>query len=466
MKTLALILFLILGLICFNAYADLEVDGTATVTGFKMVTGTAEGKVLTSDLNGVGTWRVLPASAGILSVTGTNGIISNTVSRNVTLQADATYLQRRVNGSCTAGNSIRVVNADGTVTCEAVGGGSNNWTLGGTNLYTHDVDLGQNWKVGIGTNTPSQKLSINGNLELSNSSNPRIIYLGSDKFIQQIGSGNTFLGIGAGSNTPTNPGVVDYNTGIGFNALFNNRGVTGQSSGDRRGAYNTAEGAYALYSNTTGYHNAAVGYEALRSNVSGADNAALGYQAGYSATGDKNVFVGYQAGYSETGSNKLYIANSATPLIYGDFVAGVVGIGTTTPGSYRLYVNGDLAVNSAATDKTGGGLWGVLSDARLKDVAGEFDYGLDKVMQLKPVRFHYKKDNPAGADSSKEYVGFVAQDVLEIIPEAVRQNDKGYLVIDSDSIFWSMLNAIKKLKLENDDLKQRIDILESSKAVK
>jgi hypothetical protein len=37
----------------------------------------------------------------------------------VTLDADTTYLQRRVSGTCAAGSSVRVINADGTVTCEA-----------------------------------------------------------------------------------------------------------------------------------------------------------------------------------------------------------------------------------------------------------------------------------------------------------------------------------------------------------
>ena len=37
-----------------------------------------------------------------------------------TFSADTTYLQRRVIGDCGAGNSIRVINADGTVSCDAI----------------------------------------------------------------------------------------------------------------------------------------------------------------------------------------------------------------------------------------------------------------------------------------------------------------------------------------------------------
>ena len=65
-------------------------------------------------------------------------------------------------------------------------------------------------------------------------------------------------------------------------------------------------------------------------------------------------------------------------------------------------------------------------------------------MKLTPVRYRYKDDNALGIQDREEHVGFVAQEVQKIIPEAVKENDKGYLLVNNDPILWTMLNAIKE----------------------
>lgn len=59
----------------------------------------------------------------ITKVTAGTGLSGGGLSGDVTLSADTTYLQRRVGSACAAGQAIRAVNADGTVTCESVSGG-------------------------------------------------------------------------------------------------------------------------------------------------------------------------------------------------------------------------------------------------------------------------------------------------------------------------------------------------------
>jgi hypothetical protein len=38
----------------------------------------------------------------------------------------------------------------------------------------------------------------------------------------------------------------------------------------------------------------------------------------------------------------------------------------------------------------------------------------------------------------------VAQEIQKVIPEAVTENSKGYLLVNNDPIIWTMLNAIKE----------------------
>ncbi len=83
-------------------------------------------------------------------------------------------------------------------------------------------------------------------------------------------------------------------------------------------------------------------------------------------------------------------------------------------------------------------------------------------MQLQPLRYEYKRDNALGLKSSGEHIGFGAQSVQKIIPEAVSKNDKGYLLVNNDPILWTMLNAIKEQQKEIAELKGEVQRLRNN----
>jgi hypothetical protein len=134
--------------------------------------------------------------------------------------------------------------------------------------------------------------------------------------------------------------------------------------------------------------------------------------------------------------------------------AGSVGIATTAP-------TDTLSVNGTAS-KPGGGSWAVFSDERLKNIKGVFNRGLNTVMQLQPVRYEYKPDNALGLKRLGENIGFGAQALQKVIPEAVTTSENGYMMVNNDPIIWAMLNAIKEQQNEISALKKEVRQLKAA----
>jgi len=173
------------------------------------------------------------------------------------------------------------------------------------------------------------------------------------------------------------------------------------------------------------------------------------------STATRNTNIEYQQG----GTNKWFEGNDASNdrfrlansnangnvEVLTVLQTGNVGIGTNAP-TDKLSVNGTAS-------KPGGGTWAVFSDERLKSIKGPFSSGLKAVMQLQPLRYEYTQNNALQIDSPGEHIGFGAQAVQKIIPEAVTSNSQGYLMVNSDPILWTMLNAIKEQQKEIEQLK-------------
>ncbi len=254
------------------------------------------------------------------------------------------------------------------------------------------------------------------------------------------GCGNTFLGTNAGYNNTAG----NENTSVGTAAGQRNQiGIQNTSVGHTAGLYNAASfgtfvGYRAGFNNTSGANNTFLGWNAGGANTTGGYNTFLGRSAGYkNVTGKQNVFLGYAAGYYETGSSKLYISSStaAFPLIYGDFSAALVaingklGVGVQAP-AYPLHMaSGALC--------TTGGVWTDASSRSLKENirALSAEDAQEALAQLAPVRFNYK------ADTSEECLGFIAEDVPELVAIGDR---KGLSSMDIVAVLAKVLQEQQK----------------------
>ncbi len=112
-----------------------------------------------------------------------------------------------------------------------------------------------------------------------------------------------------------------------------------------------------------------------------------------------------------------------------------------------------MSLNNSGTLTVTGDIvaYGSPSDKRLKENIKPIESALDKAMKLQGVTFDWKKSE--SILDIKEDIGFIAQDVQKIIPELVRENKDGMLSMRHQGIAPILLEAIKELKAEIEELK-------------
>ena len=94
------------------------------------------------------------------------------------------------------------------------------------------------------------------------------------------------------------------------------------------------------------------------------------------------------------------------------------------------------------------------SDKRLKDNIEIIPKALDKVMQLNGYTF--TRTNAENGNEDKRQTGVIAQEVLEVLPEAVSTDDDGYHAVAYGNMVGLLIEAIKELKQEIEVLKNGV----------
>ena len=193
----------------------------------------------------------------------------------------------------------------------------------------------------------AQDVDVPGNLTMVDSTaTAGNILKGGVPFIHNFGGTSTFIGRNAGNLTMSG---VD-NTASGASALLSNT----------TGGFNTASGVNALFSNTTGDSNPASGFSALFSNTTGGFNTASGRDALFSNTdGNFNTASGTGAlfsnttGRDNTASGVTALRNNTTG--FDNTASGVnalfsntTGDSNTASGRDALFSNTDGRFNTAS----------------------------------------------------------------------------------------------------------------------
>jgi len=141
-------------------------------------------------------------------------------------------------------------------------------------------------------------------------------------------------------------------------------------------------------------------------------------------------------------------------------------------GSFKMGIdqNGGLSLVSSTALKGGGGTWGTYSDKRVKKDISIYTKGLDEILAINPV--NYKYNGKANIENKKEFVGIIAQEIKEVLPNTVEvtptklndddEFDTDLLTFDASELTFTLINAVKELKAEIEELKTRIQTLENN----
>ena len=92
----------------------------------------------------------------------------------------------------------------------------------------------------------------------------------------------------------------------------------------------------------------------------------------------------------------------------------------------------------------------------MKNNIQSIDAGLDSILQLKPSTFYYNNE------PNKRCAGFIAQDVLSILPLTIDTNkireddDTEYYFINSTSIIPYLVKAVQELSEKNTTLQNEL----------
>lgn len=338
------------------------------------------------------------------------GLLSSSLIVNADVSASAGIVDTKLATISTAGkvaNSATTATSSNTVSTIVARDGSGNFsttmiTLSGTT--TNATDAATKAYVdsvvgasGTSANTPNTLVLRNGSGNFSagsisvtdtvasgnvvlttdpSTSTAGAIMKGSNSFIHNTGTSNTFAGVSAGNFTTTGSGQ------------------------------NSALGKSALTANTTGANNTAVGFNSLSGCTTGSNNIAVGSGAGTTlTTGSNNVYIAASAGSaSEAGAIRIGTAGNQTACF-------ISSIGTVTL---------SLSATAVLIDTSTGKLGILVSSEKFKRNIRNMDSVSNDILKMRPVIFTYKDD-----ESNTDQFGLIAEEVDKVFPAIVLRDENG-----------------------------------------
>ena len=384
-------------------------------------------------------------------------------------------------GNLVPGNNVTITSGSDTLKIEASGGGGAG-TISGSSQIDHDATTNfvasehiDHSSISVGS---GKGLSGGGTIDTS-----RSIFLdtGSSHFddgIKKIMDGDSVLSgsLLPGSNVTINSSsdgffISSSAAGGGANdatiTLTAGSGLDGggaftvNQSGNEEITFTVSDGVVSGSSQLSGTFLSKLG-DGVVSGSAQIDGSALGSNKTITISGtsvtlggsisDETLFGGTGLVSGSAGVSKTLqdVTNEGSSSIN----ALTVGNGTdsTSKTTGALIVSGGLGVLN--TINAGGDVVAFASsDERLKDNIKPIENPLDIISKISGNTFDWNSEKQ-NIYNGKDY-GVIAQEIKEVMPELVDTRDSGYLAVKYDKIVPLLIESIKELKREIEELKSK-----------
>ena len=162
-------------------------------------------------------------------------------------------------------------------------------------------------------------------------------------------------------------------------------------------------------------------------------------------TGDNNTIIGRQTNAGSSGASSVV----------------VLGAALNGKGDATAYIGGSSGVYNSDNSSA----WQTTSDRRIKKNIVDNNIGLDKINQIRVRNFEYRTPEEvdpalpshAAIDKQGTQVGVIAQEIQEVLPDVVRQTSLGCYSVNPDNLTWYLVNAVKELSAEVEQLKSQLN---------
>ena len=318
--------------------------------------------------------------------------------------------------------------------------------------------------VGVGTASPGGKLEVKGgetilsSATVSDLTDNRIVIAGTSGALEDSAD-LTF----DGSSLTVNDADVDI-TGTGGLSIDGSTVI--DSSGVWQGSSAGIQGIQGITGTqgTNGTQGTTGAQGTAGSNGSNGSNGTQGIQgiqgrqgtAGSNGSNGSNGTQGIQGRQGTAGSNGSNGGTGAQGIQGRQGTTGATGSVTVSNNANNRVITatGGATANAEAnltfdgSNLVASGNITAYSDATVKDNIQTIEYALEKVLKLRGVEFD-RND----LDGKPHQIGVIAQEIEKVIPEVVITNDDGLKSVAYGNLSGLLIEAIKELKVEIDELK-------------